>query len=116
MSRLLGDPDSAKRGLPSSAIFQSEPMSSYFYHGEPFAMSSLRYLLTPVSVQGETETLAALEAAIEAMFSPSYHTEIARRFLSLANRLTSRPGASKKAVSLLRAWSVKHSKLAAETE
>ena len=50
------------------------------------------------------------------MASPAYHSQAARRFLGLANRLTSRPGASKKAVSLLRAWSVKHSRLAAETK
>jgi hypothetical protein len=35
-----------------------------------------------------------------------------RYILELANRLTSRSGASKKAVSLLRAWSVKHSRMA----
>ena len=78
----------------------------------PFAVDSQRYLLTPVNAEGEQETLAQLEAAISALASPATHRQAAKRFLELANRLTSRPGASKKAVSLLRAWSVKHSKLA----
>jgi len=116
MQRLLGEPDSAKRGLSAPPIFLSEPMTSYFYKGAPFAVSSQRYLLTPVNADGEQDALAALEAVVEEMASPAYHLEAAKRFLELANRLTSRPGASKKAVSLLRAWSVKHSRLAAETE
>ena len=114
MKRLLGEPEAAKRGLSQAEIFKSEPMTSYFYKGVPFAVDSQRYLLTPVNAEGEQDVLAQLEAEIERMASPAYHTEAARRLLAVANRLTSRPGASKKAVSLLRAWSVKHSKLAAE--
>ncbi|HPJ01442.1 MAG TPA: hypothetical protein PKU80_01205 [Candidatus Limiplasma sp.] len=114
MKRLLGEPEAAKRGLNAAALFSSEPMTSYFYKGVPFAMDSQRYLLTPASAEGEEEVLAQLEAVITGMFSPAYHTQAAKKMLAIANRLTSRPGASKKAVSLLRAWSVKHSKMAAE--
>jgi hypothetical protein len=89
-------------------------MTSYFYQGAPFAVDSPRYLLTPVNAEGEQETLQKLEAVIAQMASPAYHRQAAKRFLELANRLTSRAGASKKAVSLLRAWSVKHSRLAEE--
>ncbi|MBN1777290.1 MAG: hypothetical protein JW811_04130 [Clostridiales bacterium] len=114
ISRLLGEPDAEKRGLSQPAIFAGEPITSYFYKGVPFAVNSQRYLLTPVNAEGEQETLDTLESVILQMASPAYHTEAAKRFLELANRLTSRPGASKKAVSMLRAWSVKHSKMAAE--
>ncbi len=116
MSRLLGDPAAAPRGLSNAALFASEPVTSYFYKGKPFAVSSQRYLLTPVNAQGEQETLDELETVIEAMTSPEYHRQAAKRFLELANRLTSRPGASRKAVSLLRAWSVRQSRLAEEAE
>ncbi len=114
MKRLLGEPEAAKRGHPSSALFKSEPMTTYYYRGAPFAVDSQRYLLTPVNAQDDQVVLTQLDTVITAMASPAYHTETARRLLAIANRLTSRPGASKKAVSLLRAWSVKHSKLAAE--
>ncbi|MBE0601460.1 MAG: hypothetical protein IH607_06695, partial [Firmicutes bacterium] len=116
MKRLLGEPDAVKRGVAQSAIFKSETVTSYFYRGVPFAVDSQRYLLTPVNADGEQDVLRQLEAEIERISSPDYHTQAARKLLALANRLTSRPGASKKAVSLLRAWSVKHSKLAAETK
>ncbi len=112
MKRLLGDPADGKRGASQAAIFFSEPMTSYFYQGVPFAIDSQRYLLTPVNAEGEQETLAKLEAVIGGMAAPAYHRQAAKRFLELANRLTSRSGASKKAVSLLRAWSVKHSRMA----
>jgi hypothetical protein len=115
MKRLLGDPGEQKRGLSQSALFTSEPITSYFYKGVPFAVGSQRYLLTPVNVEGEQEALERLEAVIDGMASTAYHRHAARRFLELANRLTSRSGASKKAVSLLRAWSVKHSRLAQQT-
>ena len=112
MSRLLGDPAAAPRGASLSAVFASEPVTTYFYHGVPFAVDSPRYLLSPVNAEGETAILNELEAALEPMASPAYHKQAAKRFLELANRLTSRSGASKQAVSLLRAWSVKHSRMA----
>ena len=112
MKRLLGDPAEQKRGLSQAALFTSEPITSYFYKGAPFAVGSQRYLLTPVNADGEQEILKQLEAVIDGMASPAYHRHAAMRFLELANRLTSRSGASKKAVSLLRAWSVKHSRMA----
>ena len=112
MKRLLGEPSDAKRGLTQSALFLSEPVTTYYYKGAPFAVDSQRYLLTPVNAEGEQEALTQLEAVIDALASPAYHRQAAKRFLELANRLTSRPGASKKAVSLLRAWSVKHSRMA----
>ncbi len=114
MKRLLGEPGEPRRGLSPSAFFQSDPITSYFYQGVPFAVGSQRYLLTPVNAEGEQEALDRLEAVIESMASPAYHRFAAMRFLELANRLTSRSGASKKAVSLLRAWSVKHSRMAQE--
>jgi len=115
MSRLLGDPDAAPRGGSLSSVFFSEPVTTYFYRGVPFAVDSPRYLLSPVNAGGEPDVLDALETVLEAMASPAYHRQAAKRFLELANRLTSRSGASKQAVSLLRAWSVKHSRMAQET-
>ncbi|HPF88559.1 MAG TPA: hypothetical protein PK537_10970 [Candidatus Limiplasma sp.] len=112
MNRLLGDPASAPRGLTPSVLFSSEPLTSYLYQGRPFAIDSQRYLLTPVNAEGEQDTLARLSAVIQTMTSPAYHRQAAKRFLELANRLTSRSGASRKAVSLLRAWSIRHSRLA----
>ncbi len=112
MIRLLGEPGELKRGAAPSALFDSEPMTTYFYHGTAFAVDSARYLLAPVNAEGEPQALQALEEVLDHAASPAYHRQAAKRFLELANRLTSRPGASKKAVSLLRAWSVKHSKLA----
>ena len=112
MIRLLNEPGELKRNAAPSALFDSEPMTTYFYHGTAFAVDSARYLLAPVNAEGEQQALQALEEVLEQAASPAYHRQAAKRFLELANRLTSRPGASKKAVSLLRAWSVKHSKLA----
>lgn len=114
MKRLLGEPADGKRGPAQTAFFLSEPVTTYYYQGVPFAVDSQRYLLAPVNAEGEQEALAQLEAALESTASPAFHRQAAKRFLELANRLTSRPGASKKAVSLLRAWSVKHSKAAQE--
>ena len=115
MKRLLGEPADGKRGASQSAVFLSEPVTTYYFNGAAFAVDSPRYLLAPVNAEGEQATLDTLEKALEALSSPAFHRQAAKRFLELANRLTSRSGASKKAVSLLRAWSVKHSKMAAET-
>ena len=116
IKRLLGNPAAAPRGLSQAALFAGEPVTSFFYQGKPFAVSSPRYLLTPVNAPEERQTLEQLEAAMERMATPACHRQAAKRFLELANRLTSRPGASRRAVTLLRAWSVRQSRLAEGTE
>ncbi|NLO86416.1 MAG: hypothetical protein GX096_13490 [Clostridiales bacterium] len=88
-------------------LVEGSGLSLYLFDGAPFARVSAAYLLEPVNLPQEAETirLAEQEISLLTRFDPEWNKQMAIRLSNVHQKLETRVGVSPHLLTLLEAWS-----------